>query len=113
MKNTPAAALARRRWAKRDIEKTCPFCEQPFKGVREQVYCTPKHQQAAAAQRLRDKRRAAQPAPIRVAVNGPPGLAPLLRKAEECRLAGDLAGAARWQQHADELVEAAERGSVE
>ena len=50
---------------------------------------------------------------IRVAVNGPPGLAPLLRKAEECRLAGDLAGAARWQQHADELVEAAERGSVE
>lgn len=111
--NRAASALAKQRWAKRDIEKTCPFCEQRFKGVREQVYCTPAHQNAAAAQRFRDKRRGAQPAPIRVGVSGPPGLAPLLRKAEECRLAGDLAGAARWQQHADELVEAAERGSVE
>jgi hypothetical protein len=53
-----AAALARRRWAKRNVEKVCPFCERPFKGDAQQKYCTPAHQNAAAAKRFRVRRAA-------------------------------------------------------
>jgi hypothetical protein len=55
--STAARALARRRWAKRKEDKVCPFCEQPFKGDSRQVYCTPAHQNAAAAKRFRERRR--------------------------------------------------------
>lgn len=45
------------------------------------------------------------PPPRRLPTNNePPGLQPLLDAAERCRLAGDLAGAARWERHAEELL---------
>lgn len=52
-----ARALARRRWAKRNVEKVCPFCEQPFLGDLKQIYCTPAHQNAAGAKRYRERQR--------------------------------------------------------
>ena len=49
-----AKALARLRWAKAKREpKTCPFCGVEFPGSEKQVYCTPAHQNAAAARRFR------------------------------------------------------------
>ena len=57
-----AKALARLRWAKAKREpKICAFCGIVFSGSEKQVYCAPAHQNAAAAKRFRDKRRA-QPA---------------------------------------------------
>lgn len=57
-----ARKLARLRWAKAKREpKVCPFCDQAFSGTETQVYCTPAHQNAAAARRFRDKRRQSAP----------------------------------------------------
>lgn len=56
--STSARALARRRWAKAKREpKTCLFCGIVFQGSEKQVYCTPPHQNAAAAKRFRERRR--------------------------------------------------------
>jgi transcriptional regulator with XRE-family HTH domain len=49
--------------------------------------------------------------PRSTAQTEPPGLAPLLERAEHFRLMGNLAEAARWQRLADQLL--AESGSVE
>jgi len=54
-----ARALARKRWAKRDVKKVCPFCERSFLGDPRQIYCMPAHQNAAAAKRFRERRRQA------------------------------------------------------
>lgn len=54
---------------------------------------------------------------IRVPESRRAALAILLEKAERCRTLGDLAGAARWERHADELLSErdarADAGSVE
>lgn len=52
-----AAALVRQRWAKRSVEKICQHCQKPFKGDATQAYCGPRHQQAAAAKRWRERNK--------------------------------------------------------
>lgn len=106
--DTAAAELARLRWAKaRRTTKRCPFCGQSYRGVKEQVYCTPAHQQAAATRRVREKRRAGAPAPPRpaTAIREPAaGLAYALAEAERAREADDLAGAERWERIAADIA---------
>jgi len=114
--NKAASALAKRRWAKRDVEKTCPFCGRRFKGDGKQVYCTPAHQNAAAARRFRERRQSdstAGPRRPATAARAPAeGLAHALEQAERARAADDLDGAARWEQIAARIAaDVAESGS--
>jgi hypothetical protein len=121
--DTAAADLARMRWAKaRRSKKTCPFCGIDFRGVKEQRYCTPAHQQAAATRRLREKRRAGaetsppaqRPAPTAIgpraeAVTSPLDLAMershALAEAQWARRDGNEAEAERWERIAAALAE--------
>jgi len=112
--DTEAAALAYKRWAKaKRTTKTCPFCGQAYRGVKEQVYCTPAHQQGAANRRHREKRRAGalpgkpDPLPVvpideRRAVL----VANALDQAERARARGADAGAAIFERVAAEAARA-------
>lgn len=116
--NKAASALAKRRWAKRDVEKTCPFCGRRFKGDGKQVYCTPAHQNAAAARRFRERRQSGSTAgprrPQGVARAPAEGLARALAQTERCRADDDLAGAERWEHIAARIAaDVAESGTVE
>lgn len=105
--NKAASALAKRRWAKRGIEKVCPFCSRRFKGDGKQVYCTPAHQNAAAARRFRERHRSeslAGPTPLDVSLD----LAHALQEAEWARRDGDLAEARRWEQIAAGIATSSE-----
>jgi hypothetical protein len=108
-----ASALAKKRWAKAErVNKICLHCGRTYRGLAEQRYCSAKHQNAAAAQRLREKRRAgaepAAPGPRpATAVRSPAeDLAHALAQAERARADDDLAGAERWEQIAARIAAA-------
>lgn len=115
--NKAAASLAKLRWAKRDVEKVCLFCGRTFRGVPEQLYCTPKHQNAAAAQRQREKHRAAPssppiadppPAPLPIDERKAVMVANLLDQAERVRARGETERAEQIERMAAGIATSAE-----
>jgi hypothetical protein len=105
--NRAAAALARKRWAKRAIEKTCPFCGAVFRGDTVQTYCRPAHQNAAAVRRFRERHQgdtaARRPTIPSSPVDASLDLAHALAEADWARREGDRAEAARWERIAAAL----------
>jgi hypothetical protein len=109
-----ASALAKKRWAKAErTDKVCAHCGRTYRGLAEQVYCSAKHQNAAAAQRLRERRRDGGQALSLRRTAMPSPASPLDRRleleharaeAQWARHDGDLAGAARWEQTAARIA---------
>jgi len=121
-----ASALAKKRWAKAErTDKVCAHCGRTYRGLTEQVYCSAKHQNAAAAQRLRERRRvgaeqaapapppAERPAPTAIGARDETVRSPLDRRlelaharaeAQWARREGDLAAAERWEQMAARIA---------
>lgn len=117
-----ASTLARKRWAKAErVNKVCLHCGRTYRGLAEQLYCSAKHQNAAAAQRLREKRRAGaeraapaeRPAPTAIGPRDEPVVAPLDRALEYTHAVaesewafaeGNLTEAVRWEQIAARIA---------
>ena len=60
-----ARELARLRWAKEKREpRQCAFCGVSFEASARQRYCSPAHQNAAAARRFRERHRSTGSAPL-------------------------------------------------